>query len=306
MELRQLRYFVAVAEELHFGRAADRVNIAQPGLSQQIKALERSLGAQLFIRGHRGVELTPAGEILLDHARPLLELADRASAVTGLAARGKTSVLKVGTSAFSVHPVAHQILEEFRERYPHIEVEMHPGFTPQHLEDLSRSALDAAFLTFPPNVFAPPLRITVETYEIELALWAGHPLAAFERIPRAALVDEPFIILPLHTNPLAIEHVLVSLFGEPRAPNLVAVAEPLDSSRLELVRSGRGITPVFVPWAASDRLPDVVRRRVEDPPPLLECRLGWNDDRVQPLLPEFVDLAREVVARSGTATLPSG
>src|SRR6186997_455470 len=127
MRLRQLEYFVAVAEERHFGRAAERLRVAQPGVSQQIKILERSLGAKLFIRGSDGVRLTEAGGALLDHARLVLELADRTSEIPRLVTNGKAGLLKVGTAAVHVHPVANRIIAEFRERFPLVDLELHPG-----------------------------------------------------------------------------------------------------------------------------------------------------------------------------------
>ena len=127
MRLRQLEYFVAVAEEHHFGRAAERLRVAQPGVSQQIKLLERSLGAKLFIRGSDGVQLTEAGGALLDHARLVLELADRTSEIPRLVTNGKAGLLKVGTAAIHVHPVANRIIADFRERFPLVDLQLHPG-----------------------------------------------------------------------------------------------------------------------------------------------------------------------------------
>src|SRR5207237_10597895 len=122
-ELRQLQYFVAVAEERHFSRAAARLRIAQPGLSQQIKSLEVSLGVQLLVRDKRHVELTAPGALFLDHARIVLEGADRALRSARLASRGRKTVLKVGTFMERNRPHADEVLRRFRERHPDAELE---------------------------------------------------------------------------------------------------------------------------------------------------------------------------------------
>src|SRR5207302_5638535 len=129
--LRQLRYSVAVAEELHFGRAAARLRIAQPGLSQQIKRLERVLRVQLLLRDKLHVEMTPAGEVLLDHARLAIELVDRAIASTRAADQGKSGLLKVGARALGLYPVANEVLAEFLERFPHVAIDFLPAHSRQ-------------------------------------------------------------------------------------------------------------------------------------------------------------------------------
>ncbi len=149
MELRQLEYFLAVVDERHFGRAAERLGVAQPGLSRQIKALERSLGSQLLIRNSRRVEVTDAGEILAEQARLILELAARAREIQRLAERGKRNLLKVATGAAGLHRLTDVVLREFGSRFEEAEVELLPGFGPQNLDALRRRAVDVAFVSSP-------------------------------------------------------------------------------------------------------------------------------------------------------------
>src|SRR5204862_7294644 len=143
---------------------------AQPGLSHQIKALERSLGVALFVRDRRGVELTEAGEVLLHHARQIIELAERAVESTRVAGLTKKVVLKVGTSAVAMLPAAKRVLAEFQDRYPQVHLEIHPGFTFQNIQALSRRALDVA-IVFAPFESPPAMRyVPLEAAELVVAL----------------------------------------------------------------------------------------------------------------------------------------
>src|SRR5437870_1482036 len=192
-ELRHLRYFVAVAEELHFARAAERLRIAQPGLSQQIKALERSVGVELFKRDRRGVELTDAGRTLLGQARQVLELSERAVESTRVAATTRTGPLKVGTSAIGNTPVANEVLMEFQARFPNVNVEILPGFTPPSIDALTRRALDAA-IVFAPFESPEGLRyLRLDRLELSVVLPTSHRLASLERVPRSELLKEPIL-----------------------------------------------------------------------------------------------------------------
>ena len=130
IDLRRLRSFVVVAEELHFGRAAQRLHIAQPPLSQQIRLLERDLGAQLFNRNRRKVELTAAGRLLLAHARPLLEQAERVESLVALAGAGKAGFLAIGFVASAAYEAMPAAVRAFRERQPEVELRLRRATPP--------------------------------------------------------------------------------------------------------------------------------------------------------------------------------
>src|SRR5580700_4916998 len=150
MELRHLRYFVAVAEEGHVTRAAERLGIQQPPLSQQIQALERELDAQLFRRKPRGVELTPAGRALLDDARAILTRDEAAVAATKRAARGEAGRIGLGfTSSASFHPFVPRVIRAFRETHPLVALGLEEGGTAELVEGLSAERIDAAFVRSP-------------------------------------------------------------------------------------------------------------------------------------------------------------
>lgn len=293
MELRHLRYFVAVAEERHFGRAADRLQIAQPGLSQQIKALERSLGVKLFERSPRRVEVTPAGDTLLQHAYVLLELVDRAIETTRSAAAGEQSPLKVGTVAAGIDPVATEVLDRFRERFPQVRLELHPGHRPQSVEALSRRALDLTFVTQPSS--RPPdgtgyLRLG--TIEPLVVLPEGHRLAPFERIPRDELLSEPFIAMARSVDPLLIDQIYIGLFGIPDHPDLVEPGDDTEATRMLLVKEGKGLTATAFRAIEELQIAGLVFRRVEEPVPVIEHGILWHEEDVSPFVSQFVEVAR--------------
>src|SRR5512132_1230001 len=149
MELRHLRYFLAVAEELHFGRAAARVRIAQPPLSQQIRQLEQELGITLFNRTKRRVELTPAGRAFLEHARQILAETERAKRVAQRAGRGEIGRLAIGFVASADLDLLPRVLRVWRARFPDVDVELHALLTAAQAEALRHGRVDVGFVRLP-------------------------------------------------------------------------------------------------------------------------------------------------------------
>lgn len=293
VELRQFRYFVAVAEERHFGRAAARLHIAQPGLSQQIKRLERAVGAQLLLRGPRGVELTEAGQAFLDQARLSLELADRAVASALQAERGKKGLLRVGAPALAIPPVAQSLLREFGTRFPDVEVEIHPAFHPQLLESLRTHALDVAIVLSPFRSVDPaPRFMPLGTLELMVVLPVGHRLTGLERVPRSELLTEPFLDWPRTVNPELIDHVHALLFETGEHPRSVPISELDEARRFALVAEGRGITTAVLGLPGEHHTPGVVLRQFEEPVPFIEYGVAWASTQSSPYVPDFLDVAR--------------
>jgi DNA-binding transcriptional LysR family regulator len=293
VELRKLEYFVAVAEERHFGRAAERLRIAQPGLSQQIRALERSLGVELFVRDSRGVGLTEAGGILLEHARVAIQATARAVESVRLAAHRKSGILKVGTHVLGTPPFVNELLRRFESRFPEVQLENRPSLALQALAALGRHEIDVAILPAP----FPPIEdlryMALDELEILVALPCQHRLAQLDTIPRGELLHEPILVWPRSVNPTLIDHFRRSLFGDSGHPPFVEISDFTDASRLQHVAQGRGLAMVLAP-TAREHFPDVVFRRVEDPAPMMEVGLAWFDLHVSSLVPSFVDLAREL------------
>jgi DNA-binding transcriptional LysR family regulator len=297
--LKQLRYFVAVAEERHFGRAADRLGIAQPGLSQQIKVLERVVGVPLFIRDKRSVEMTEAGARLLDDAMLIVELADRALQTARRAAEGKRGVLKVGTRALGGHPLADEVIREFGIRHPEVILELHPGFVADTIKALARRRIDIAIVVAPisPPTGASYMRVGV--LEPVVALPLGHRLAALERIPRERLLNEAFLGWPHHFSPDVMEPVRDVVFGDDAPRNWIEVTDLSDTTRLARVAAGEGLTIVVRSDVTDLAIENVVFRRLADPVPVFDCGLTWFDDAPTRFVRPFIDLAHELVAKRG-------
>jgi DNA-binding transcriptional LysR family regulator len=292
MELRQVRYFVAVARERNFGRAAEQLRIAQSGLSQQIMALERSLGVQLFDRAIRPIRLTPEGEVFLEQARLLLALADRTVEQVRDLSRERRTVLKFGGSAFGNPPAVDELLRTARTRLQDVNLQIHLDIATHNLVALNRRELDVMFSYVPFESEEPPRYQRLGWIELALALPAGHRLAASRRIALDDLFDEPFLAGPRAANPPLADHVYLSIFGQTDPPHPVHLNDV--GGRFQLVAEGVGISPVAVPTETLLPRPGVVYRRLEDPAPTIEYGLLWFDDHVSPGLATFLLLAREV------------
>jgi DNA-binding transcriptional LysR family regulator len=295
VELRQFRYFIAVAEELHFSRAAERLRIAQSGLSQQIKQLERAVGVQLLIRDRRGVQLTEAGRVFLDQARLTLEFADRAVASAVMAERGKKAFLRVGTTILAMPPMAGRLLQAFEDRFPDVEVELHPRLISELIDGVSTFALDVAIVVSPfKSVDPPPRYQQLGTYELLAAVPEGHRLAKLERVPRPELLAEPFIDAPLNINPEMSNHLHQILFGRLH-PQRLEVAELEDARRLELVAEGRGIGLTgTTPGVEHQAFPGVVFRPLDEDTPRIGYGVAWSTTQASPLVDAFLEVAREI------------
>lgn len=201
MELRQLRYFVAVAEELHFAKAASRLHITQPALSKQIQALEKTLGVQLFRRTKQEVKLNEAGKVFLQHALQLLSLSQQAKEMTKKAARGEIGILSIGFTPSARESILPEVIQVFRSRYPDVELTMTGMCTERQAEALIKHQLDITFL-HPPlrqkNLHIHPLL----EEEFLVVLPQNHPLQIYDRVPLLSLAEESFILHPREDAPV--------------------------------------------------------------------------------------------------------
>ncbi len=195
MEIRYYRYFVTLAEELHFGRAAERLHIAQPALSMQIQALEKMLGGRLLERTKRSVSLTEAGKVFLDQAREVLSQEERAVSTTKRAIRGELGCLRIGYSGNAAYSgVLGDALRKFRTEHPHVEVQLLELNPLAQLREIEKRGLHMGFLT----TLSIEIPKTIETrvlasWPMVLALPRDHRLAAKKRISLDMVKKEPFI-----------------------------------------------------------------------------------------------------------------
>lgn len=243
MELRQLRYFVAVAEELHFRRAAARLHVSQPPLSQQIGALERELGCRLLARTRRRVELTPAGAAFLRDARATLAELDAATARARAIDAGQVGVLRVnfvGSALLSIVPAA---VQRFRRGRPEVEIELHERSTAQQLQAVADGAVDVG-LVRPPIEAGAGVRAEVVMRERSVAaVPADHRLATLRRIPLRRLAAEPLVLFPRDQAPGFHDLLIGRLAATGASPQIVQYA-PEMLTIIGLVAAGIGVSPV--------------------------------------------------------------
>lgn len=299
MELRQLRCFVAVAEELNFSRAAGRLYLSQPALSQQIRKLEESLGVRLFDRTKRQVELTEAGEVLLEGARrALMQIEDsmRAARQVGGA---ESRNLRVGFPEYANHTAVANILQTFQRRYPYVELEEHELFTLQQtlqqVQELREGRLDAGFLLAP---VVDDALATKHILDIELvaALPEAHPLAANDELPMSALAGERIILFSRRFHPYCYDYVVRCCEEAGFEPHVVQRNEPQlysGATTYRMVASGAGIGIVARPMVSPSRLPGVVFRPLREPSPVLELAVTWRREDPSPNLQAFLGVVWE-------------
>jgi DNA-binding transcriptional LysR family regulator len=257
MELRHLRYFVAIASERHFTRAAAKLGIAQPPLSQQIRQLEDELGTRLFTRTARGVVLTAAGEAFLPHAEAAIRDVERATSDARRVSRGDLGTLRVGfTSAASLNPLVPTVISAFRRSYPDVELRLVVHPTTLLLAQLSQDIIDAAFAR-PTTAQRESLRaLPLPSEHLWIALPTGHPLANRTRIRLSVLRNEPFILYPRANGSLLYDSIIAACQNAGFSPRVVQEA-PEMASMVGLVAAGVGVT--LVPESIRQLRPTGVR-----------------------------------------------
>ncbi|MFI5490495.1 LysR family transcriptional regulator [Micromonospora echinaurantiaca] len=293
MEFRHLQYFVAVAEELHFRRAAERLHIVQPALSQQIARLEEELGVRLLQRTKRHVELTAAGRVLLVEARAMLEHRDAATAAVRRAAAGSTGRLAVGFVGPAAYSVLPGVVRAFRGQYPDVDLSLHEHTTAEQLEMLAARQLDVGFLRLPSAAEGLELE-QVLSEPICVVLPAGHPL---DNRPKGAPLEvtelrgEGFVVVPRSREALVFDRIVALCHGAGFSPRVVQEAQQVHAI-IGLVAAGMGIALVPDSMRALRR-PGVVYRPL--PPSsstAVETGLAWRREEESPVVELFVRVVR--------------
>lgn len=292
MELRHLRYFIVLAEELHFGRAAARLGIAQPPLSQQIKGLEEELGAPLLARTKRRVELTPAGAAFLDEARKTLEQAERARQAAQRAARGETGQLAVGFVSSAVYGGFPEIFHQMRQRYPDIALSLQDLSSEEQVEAMRAGRLDVGVIR-PPVAGCEVLSLRVLWREpFVIALPRGHRLARQKEIALADLREEPFLQVPRRFGPGFYDEMMRICAAAGFAPRVVQEARSTQTL-VSLVSGGMGISMVPASLQSYQRA-GVVYRPLRPPVPMTELAVIWPPGEPTPALRSFLKIVWEM------------
>jgi len=298
LKLTQLRYFLAVAQELHFGRAAERAHIEQSPLSRQIRLLEDELGVALFLRIRHRVELTEAGRALVPEAQAILEATERARRSVLQAQEGMMGRLTVGYTHLAIYTLLPRVLVEYRRRYPRVELVLRDNIlTPEQIDLLSENRIDL-------GVVRPPVRnsgiglLTLLRENLVIALADDHPLAACKSVTMAQLADASFVCFE-RTLDSALQTLILRAGQESGfQPRIVQEVGDIPTM-LALVAAGMGIA--LVPSSARHvRYKGVVFRRMVGGGPALEMALAWNKHTDSRLRSSFVATANEVLAQSVT------
>jgi DNA-binding transcriptional LysR family regulator len=287
METRQLRYFVQVAEELHFGRAAQSLGIAQPPLSQQIMKLEEELGVKLFQRTSRRVELTAAGKSLLEEARLILARIEAAREMARQVSEGISGSLNVG----AVGPALDTFLPEWTRRLltanPQVRVTLHELRSDQQIEWLTGGRLDIGFLRLYDHDLRGLSHRTILKQSYVLALPTRHPLTRRKSIPLAALHQVEMIMAPRRNRPSLHDRILTCLQA---AGASIQIVQEASSKRTEIALVAAGIGAALVPEAYVHvfKRPGVVYRPLVGDLPPIEMVAVWPHDRITPLCHHFL------------------
>jgi DNA-binding transcriptional LysR family regulator len=287
---RRLRYFVVLAQELHFSRAAARMHIAQQALSKQIRELEDVVGAQLLRRSTRKVELTPAGATFLEAARASLAALDQGVDTARRLARGETGTLRLGYVVGGALELTRPILEEFSRCHPQVELELREHDYNDRSAGLAAGSSDVAFVRAPISTPGVVLR-TLFTEPLLVALPSGHRLAEHDRVPVSELANETIVARDTG-DPSADGFWTLDDHRAPGAPRRIVHAHSL-TEELSLVAAGRACSITTAAAARYTPHPSIRYVPIDDAA-ASQLALGWREDARSPVVERFLELAEAV------------
>lgn len=301
-DLRQWRYFVAVADERHFGRAAERLSMTQPPLSQAIRALENALGVALFARTKRSVELTAVGAALLPDVRRLIAAADALPPLAQSLARGEAGSLALAFVSTADYGLLPELLREFGARYPHVRLQLAEATSDVQIEELVAGRIDAG-LVIPP---VPPRHAASLSYlpVLREPLIVAMPAEAAEAADAAAdapvriadIASLPLVIFPRRLAP-GFYDIITGCYGAAGVTPRIGQEAIQMQTIVSLVSAGMGVA--LVPQSLRNlRRTGVVYRALADPAPVVETGLVWRTDDVSPVLAGFIDVVRGAARRA--------
>ncbi len=292
IESRQLRYYIAVAEEASYRRAAERLHIAQPALSRHIQALESAMGVRLLERNKHQVKLTPAGRVALDRAKVLIKYMDDLILAARRAAEGETGTLRIGFISFVAYEYLPKMLRVFRARYPDVGIELQEFMVMQQFEMLLDDRIDLAVLR--PLYKDPRIATrTIARSRFVVALPGDHPLLEKRSVRMADLAGEEFITLPKRHGPSFHAQIMSFCAGAGFTPAIVREASD-GQAVIGLVASGMGVA-VVPESVAKLNTAGVQYRLVRGLPETAEIVLAWRVDNPSPVLQRFIETAAQAM-----------
>lgn len=305
MDVRHLKGFIAVAEEENVGRAAKRLHISQPPLSRQIQSLERDLGAVLFRRTVKGVELTEAGKMMLSDARHIVALFDRMAERAAQSKLGQLGRLDIGIFGSTVLGIFPAILERFRSARPHVRVIVHTMNRQEQLDSLRTGRIGVGFNRFVNT--EPGIAVELVRKEpVMVALRSDHPLAKLDAIPFARLANEPLILFPSGER-MNFGDLVLGLFHSAGVKPIIAQEVGDAVACLSLIASGFGLA-LIAESATMLTARGVVYRYLDvEVPPMVDLRCLYREDNTSPIISGFLEIVRAVASESehrGNGALP--
>jgi DNA-binding transcriptional LysR family regulator len=290
IELRHLHYFIAVAEELHFSRAAQRLHISQPPLSQQIRGLEDELGVKLFERTKRQVQLTEAGKVFLERSYLVLAQLEQTIELTQRIGRGEVGRLAIGFVGSATYTVLPDILSVFREQFPAVELRLHELTTQEQIQALHHKQVDVGIVRS--AIIEPGLSVECVLQEsLVLALPQTHPLSTQTKVSLSALASEFFILFPAKMGPMFYEQIINMCQQAGFRPKVAQEAVQMQTI-IGLVAAGLGIA--FVPASLQNfHRSGVIYRPLQEQTPKTGLYLAWRQYDSSPVIRAFLNLAQK-------------
>jgi DNA-binding transcriptional LysR family regulator len=295
MELRHLRYFIAVAEELHFTRAAERLHIGQPPLSHAIQVLEADVGARLLDRSKRWVRLTEAGKLFLADARRILALAEQAAETARRAERGEAGELRIGfTYSTPLTPLFAEVINRYRQEFPLVTLTLHEMATMRQLDAIGQRNLDLGFIRPPELTIPPAIKVTsLREDPLVAVLPVGHRLAAKGAVAIGELAELPFVMYPPDAGTGIYPQIYRLCHEAGFVPRIVQTAGEA-STIIGLVAAGSGIT--LLPSSFDRiRMDGVCYRPIVDKEATTMLLLAQRAEESSPLIDAFVALVTDAV-----------
>jgi DNA-binding transcriptional LysR family regulator len=299
MELRHLRYFRTVASELHFGRAAEKLHIAQPPLSHQIRQLETELGFELFNRTKRSVALTPAGQVFLTQVDRIFQQLEQAIEIGRKTSRGELGQISIGFVGSATYNILPSILQQFRDRYPQVHIELHELTTDRQLIWLHEGRIDIGLMR--PPIIEPDVSSQVIFQEsLVVALPVTHQLATMATIDLASLATEPFILFPRQLAPGLYDPIITICQAAGFSPLVVQECIQMQTI-VSLVSANMGVS--ILPESIQEvQRYGVVYKPIQDPTvpistlvrQLATISIVWRTNDDSPTINRLLEIALEI------------
>lgn len=284
--IRHLWLFLAVAEEQNFGRAAKRLGMSQPPLSEQIQVLEQALKVQLFERSRRGAKLTPVGAAILPAVRKFAEQLERLELAVEEAVAGQSGMLTIGAISTAMFDVLPGLIDQLKQQYPHLTVSVREIDSVEALPALEAGDIDLAFARLDGDLGPAIQSLPVREDRLMVALPSDHPLAARSRISLSSLASEPLVMFSRKVSPVYFDNLIATCRASGFSPRVLHEVRSV-ASQIAFVSCGQGIA--LVPASLKKLAPDnVVLRPLTQKLNVVTTAVAWNSVRPNPLVTELV------------------